>query len=94
VRRDETWRRYAACQNRPQEWWFPEGDRGEALQHLQAGKRICLNECPVREECLDYALGRGEKFGTWGGLSEKELDHEHRNRPRRVGAKRAVKDAA
>jgi len=94
VRHDETWRDHAACYGKPREWWFPEGDRGEALQHLQAGKRICLNKCPVREECLDYALGRGEKFGTWGGLSEKELDHEHRNRPRRVGAKRAVKDAA
>jgi WhiB family redox-sensing transcriptional regulator len=26
----------------------------------------------VREDCLEYALANGEKFGIWGGLSERE----------------------
>ena len=34
-------------------------------------KAICAS-CPVREECLDYAITNGEKFGIWGGLSERE----------------------
>jgi WhiB family transcriptional regulator, redox-sensing transcriptional regulator len=34
-------------------------------------KRICM-ACPVREECLDYALSNDERFGIWGGLSERE----------------------
>jgi len=28
--------------------------------------------CVVREDCLEYALANGEKFGIWGGLSERE----------------------
>jgi WhiB family redox-sensing transcriptional regulator len=26
----------------------------------------------VREDCLEYALDNGEKFGIWGGMSERE----------------------
>ena len=28
--------------------------------------------CPVRVECLDYALDHGERYGVWGGMSERE----------------------
>jgi WhiB family transcriptional regulator, redox-sensing transcriptional regulator len=91
MRRDnETWRHHAACRDIPEEWWFPVGTTGDALQHLEAGKRICLEECPVREECLDYAIGRGEKYGTWGGMGEDERERERRNRGRRVGARDAA----
>ena len=34
-------------------------------------KRICTR-CEVRAECLEYALGSDERFGIWGGLSERE----------------------
>ncbi|HJR18350.1 MAG TPA: WhiB family transcriptional regulator, partial [Actinomycetota bacterium] len=34
-------------------------------------KRICA-QCAVRDECLDYALANDERFGIWGGLSERE----------------------
>ena len=34
-------------------------------------KRIC-GECPVRAECLEYALEEDERFGIWGGMSERE----------------------
>lgn len=37
----------------------------------KAGKRICAR-CPVRAECLDYALTHDERSGLWGGLSENE----------------------
>lgn len=33
--------------------------------------KIC-HECDVREECLNFAVGRGEPFGMWGGLSTRE----------------------
>ena len=44
--------------------------------HAQSGrtreaKRICTG-CPVRDECLEYALANDERFGIWGGLSERE----------------------
>jgi WhiB family transcriptional regulator, redox-sensing transcriptional regulator len=45
----------------------------------------------VREDCLEYALANGEKFGIWGGLSERE-----RRRVRRMRAmnRRAAESAA
>lgn len=51
-----------------------DGSRGvlprEGRLHPQA-KRICLG-CEVRNECLEYALQKDERFGIWGGLSERE----------------------
>tara|TARA_A100001201_G_scaffold29158_2_gene31421 strand:- start:3891 stop:4211 length:321 start_codon:yes stop_codon:yes gene_type:complete len=46
--------------------WFPE--RGSSTKKA---KEIC-NSCPVKEPCLEQALERGERFGIWGGKSERE----------------------
>ena len=46
--------------------WFPE--RGSSTKKAKA---IC-NQCPVQEPCLEQALQRGERFGIWGGKSERE----------------------
>ena len=46
--------------------FFPE--KG---QPTRVAKRICA-PCPVRTECLEYALAAGERWGVWGGLSERE----------------------
>jgi WhiB family redox-sensing transcriptional regulator len=62
------WREWAACR-RPgvnPEWFFPE--KGGSAR---PAKRIC-RQCPVRADCLDYAIGTGQQFGIWGGLSERE----------------------
>ena len=48
-------------------------------------KAICA-QCPVRAECLDYALSRPEKYGTWGGLNEDERASERRRRMRRAAS--------
>jgi WhiB family redox-sensing transcriptional regulator len=37
----------------------------------QPAKSVC-RECPVRGQCLEFALDSNEKFGVWGGLSERE----------------------
>ena len=42
--------------------------------------------CVVREDCLEYALANGEKFGIWGGMSERE---RRRIRRARALARRA-----
>jgi WhiB family redox-sensing transcriptional regulator len=60
------WVDRAACIDMPQEIWFP--DRGELLDKA---RQVC-GSCPVQQECLEYALGRKERHGTWGGLSERE----------------------
>ncbi len=46
--------------------FFPE--RGSSTKEA---KSICAL-CPVNQQCLDYALMNGEKFGIWGGTSERE----------------------
>ena len=46
--------------------FFP--DKGESAR---PAKRVCAG-CEVRAECLQEALDRGERFGVWGGLSERE----------------------
>lgn len=62
---DQEWQASALCAQVGGDLWFPErgGDFLEA-------KRIC-QQCPVRVECLEYALAHDERFGLWGGLSER-----------------------
>jgi WhiB family redox-sensing transcriptional regulator len=38
------------------------------------GSEMCIRDssCDVRQECLEYALAHDERFGIWGGLSERE----------------------
>src|SRR6266511_746616 len=39
--------------------------------YARAAKRICQT-CVVQVECLEYALANDERFGIWGGMSERE----------------------
>lgn len=57
----------ALCAQTDPELFFPE--RPGVSPRL--AKQICAG-CPVRVECLEYALRNGERFGVWGGLSPKE----------------------
>jgi WhiB family redox-sensing transcriptional regulator len=62
----DAWKADALCAQTDPEAFFPE--KGGSTREA---KRICIG-CPVREECLDYALEHDERFGIWGGLSERE----------------------
>lgn len=70
---DPEWQERALCAQTDPEAFFPE--KGGSTREA---KRICAG-CEVRAECLDYALAHDERFGIWGGLSERE-----RRRLRRV----------
>lgn len=61
-----SWQDFGLCAEVDGDLWFPEkgGD-------TSAAKRICF-ACPVRVQCLDYALANGERFGIWGGFSERD----------------------
>jgi len=61
-----TWQDKGACVGRPSAIFFPR--RGE---NASRAKAVCAG-CPVRDECLEYALANGERFGVWGGKSERE----------------------
>ena len=65
-RNASTWIRYAACAGENLDLFYPPlGADGTAA------KTIC-QECPVRVECLTYALNNNEQYGVWGGLSPAE----------------------
>lgn len=61
-----TWQERALCAQTDPEAFFPE--KGGSTREA---KRVCMS-CEVRAECLDYALAHDERFGIWGGLSERE----------------------
>ena len=60
------WSEKALCAQVSPEAFFPE--KGGSTREA---KKLCM-ACEVRTECLDYAMVHGERFGIWGGLSERE----------------------
>ena len=76
----ESWQMFANCLGVAPDLFFPE--RGASTKEAKA---VCQG-CVVREDCLEYALANGEKFGIWGGLSERER--------RRIRRQRALARAA
>lgn len=68
------WMHQARCVGSDPELFFPA--RGESTREA---KSIC-HACPVQPECLEHALTEGEKFGIWGGLSERERRRVRRRR--------------
>ena len=60
------WQERALCAQTDPEAFFPE--KGGSTREA---KRVC-GSCEVRAECLGYALEHDERFGIWGGLSERE----------------------
>ncbi len=77
-RQERSWQLQANCMGVDPDLFFPE--RGASTREA---KEVCRG-CVVREDCLEYALANGEKFGIWGGMSERE-----RRRLRRARALRA-----
>jgi WhiB family transcriptional regulator, redox-sensing transcriptional regulator len=61
-----SWQERALCAQTDPEAFFPE--KGGSTREA---KKVCLS-CEVRGECLEYALANDERFGIWGGLSERE----------------------
>lgn len=85
VQRRPAWQAEAACTGSDIDLFFTE--RGESTS---PAKQVC-GTCPVRDDCLEYALDTGEKFGIWGGLSERERRRLRRARSR---AKKGVASCA
>ncbi len=63
---EASWQERALCSQTDPEAFFPE--KGGSTREA---KKICTG-CEVRGECLEYALEHDERFGIWGGLSERE----------------------
>ncbi|HXR53463.1 MAG TPA: WhiB family transcriptional regulator [Acidimicrobiales bacterium] len=84
-RQDRDWQTRANCMGVDPDLFFPE--RGASTREA---KEVCRG-CVVREDFLEYALANGEKFGIWGGLSERE---RRRLRRARAMSRRAAASAS
>jgi WhiB family transcriptional regulator, redox-sensing transcriptional regulator len=65
------WRDQAACQHADPDLFFPIATAGPALDQIDQAKRIC-HGCPVRQQCLAWALELRIESGIWGGTTEDE----------------------
>lgn len=77
----EPWMDEAACAQTDPELFFPEKGASAKL-----AKKICAG-CPVAAQCLEFALRNDDRFGVFGGLSERE---RRKLRPRRVHVGRSA----
>ena len=64
------WMERAACKNSDPDDWFP---LEYSMRHENNMTRICIEQCEVQEQCLEYALVSKETLGIWGGFSPAEL---------------------
>ena len=81
-RTDVRWRDDAACRGHDTDDFFPATD-----EEAGPAKAIC-GACPVREECLEFALATRQEDGVWGGLTETE--RRRLRRRRRESARKAA----
>ena len=60
------WMDQARCSETDAEAFFPE--KGGSTRYA---KKVCM-ACEVRTDCLEWAIATDQRFGVWGGMSERE----------------------
>lgn len=65
------WAELAACKDEDPELFFPISDIGPGARQTAQAKAVCAR-CPVRSECLGYALDNGLDHGVFGGTTAEE----------------------
>jgi hypothetical protein len=85
----KSWKLDAACATGEYDpdMWFPvQFDSGGAAE----AKRVCIEECPVRAECAEYAVNFPMALnGVWGGMSRREIRAERVRRGLKVESEAA-----
>jgi len=80
------WWSEAACQHADPDLFFPVSSTGRGGEEARA-KVIC-GRCPVRTECLDYAMEAGAPLqGIWGGTSDQDRSRLRRSHRRAARAR-------
>ena len=72
------WMEYALCAQTDPEEFFPE--KGGSTR---AARRVC-ESCPVRWDCLAWSLDARERYGIWGGATERDRRRMIRKRDERA----------
>ena len=78
------WRSAGACLSADPDLFFPISSTGPAERQIARAKTICAG-CPVRRECLEFALSHNQSYGIWGGTTAEDRQRERR-RKRRAAA--------
>lgn len=81
----DDWRDRAACRDVDPELFFPVTEKGPGARQAEQAKAMCAG-CPVRAECLRYALDNGLDHGIFGGTTETERRQLRRARTARRAA--------
>ena len=70
----ESWQVKAACRGPESAVFFPPTwpERRDERELREARAKTICADCPVRAECLDFALRIREPHGIWGGRTEAE----------------------
>lgn len=66
-----SWWELAECRSADPELFFPMAGTRAWRADVTRAKAMC-SRCPIREQCLDYAIESHQAFGVWGGASEEE----------------------
>ena len=71
---EQKWQRRAACRGPQAGVFFPPShfERKDEKEVREANAKGICSLCPVRRDCLDYAIRIREPHGIWGGLNEME----------------------
>jgi WhiB family transcriptional regulator, redox-sensing transcriptional regulator len=78
-----SWQGRAACAGMDAQLFFaPDGERPQQREIREAKAKAVCALCPVRAQCLDYALRNSIRGGIWGGLNQEERSRERRRRTR------------
>ena len=85
------WRTAAACLMADPDLFFPISPAGPSERQIARAKAICAR-CPVRPECLEFALSQGLAYGIWGGTTpeDRQRDRRRKRRAAAAAAKRTV----
>ena len=85
--RGSWWIEHSRCIGEDPELFFPVGSRGTAIEQTQRAIAVCM-DCPVRAQCLEWALDTCQDAGVWGGMGEEDR-REIRRARRRAAAEAA-----
>jgi WhiB family transcriptional regulator, redox-sensing transcriptional regulator len=82
-----SWQDKAACTGLDALLFFGRDREPRAEREIREAKAKALCKlCPVRVQCLDYALGNSIRYGIWGGLNKEERARERCRRAHKPDA--------
>lgn len=79
------WMDRAACFGQTDLFFGPDHERGPERAVREADAKDVCGQCPVRGDCLTYAIWAGMRSGVWGGMNEEERALELRRQRKARG---------